>query len=425
MTETTPPVHLKLRGKIDEATVRFANRAALTAAHLFGVTIGTHLRHLRNLGDPLASLQAQLQEAELKARLGWQAAELLAARLAKIPERQRPYYTPTQRFQILQIKNLLAWSGEQAARVFLLCSNTIVNWERAADPNVTSIGSLVKPVPPIRRAADVVRFLVQLMASHGFGGPDLTARILARAGWRVSARSVERYRKEPLVAPPAAPEETQPQRPSRPVVTRFVHHVWMLDVTVVKSFLGNEEFHVAGVYDAHSRVPLSIEAFDRKPGAKDMALLLRRTARAFVPPRYVITDLGGEFTGAAFSKAVKRLGAIQRFASADSIRATARLERFWKTLKESAGLYGAALPLTIEDLEQRLELAFFHYVCLRPHEGLKGATPAEAFLGLEAACLKAVEPPRGGPGERNTEPPFVIEHLDPRSHSFPSLKPKA
>lgn len=80
MTETTPPVHLRLRGKIDEATERFANRAALTAAHLFGVTIGTHLRQLRSLTDPVAELQAQLEGAELKARLGWQAANLLAAR---------------------------------------------------------------------------------------------------------------------------------------------------------------------------------------------------------------------------------------------------------------------------------------------------------------------------------------------------------
>jgi hypothetical protein len=37
---------------------------------------------------------------------------------------------------------------------------------------------------------DVVRALVQLMTSLGFGGPDLVARVLARAGGKLSARSV-------------------------------------------------------------------------------------------------------------------------------------------------------------------------------------------------------------------------------------------
>jgi hypothetical protein len=89
----------------------------------------------------------------------------------------------------------------------------------------------------------------------------------------------------------------------------------------------------------------------------------------------------------------------------DNIKASARLERFWRTLKEGAGLYRLHLPLTSEDLEQRLELTLVHYLCFRPHEGLKGAVPAEAFLRLESAHLKAVEPLRGRPGEGPTAVP--------------------
>ena len=50
------------------------------------------------------------------------------------------------------------------------------------------------------------------------------------------------------------------------------------------------------------------------------------------------------------------------------------------SLKESAGLYRLHLPLTASDLEQRLELALVHYHRFRPHEGLRGAVPAEVFL---------------------------------------------
>jgi transposase InsO family protein len=198
----------------------------------------------------------------------------------------------------------------------------------------------------------------------------------------------------------------------------------MMDVTEVKQLLG-PTLQLAAVLDAFSRAPLTLQLFDRKPAARDMTRLLRATARAFARPKYVITDLGREFTGGAFKQVVKRLGVVQRFASKDNIKGTARLERFWRTLKESAGLYRLHLPLTSEDLEQRLELTLVHYLCYRPHGGLRGAVPAEVFLGLESAHLRAVEPPRGRPGEGPTAVPFEFAYLDPRSRRFPVLEPAA
>ena len=116
---------------------------------------------------------------------------------------------------------------------------------------------------------------------------------------------------------------------------------------------------------------------------------------------------------------------MQRFASKDNLYATARLERFWRSVKESAGLYRLQLPLTLDDVEQRLALALLHYVRFRPHEGLGGATPAEALLGIAPAYHNAVEPPRGRPGEGPITVPFHIEHLDPANRRFPILKPAA
>jgi transposase InsO family protein len=198
----------------------------------------------------------------------------------------------------------------------------------------------------------------------------------------------------------------------------------MMDVSQLTQFIGPDLF-IAAVFDAFSRVPLLVQVFEDKPGAKDMARLLMCAARAFAQPRYVITDLGGEFTGRAFARAIAQVSAVQRFASSDSILATARLERFWRTLKEAAHLYRLQLPLTAHDLEHRLELALLYYVAFRPHEGLDGATPLETFLGLEPAHLAAVEPPRGRPGESSADPPFQIAYLDPGNRGFPVLKPAA
>ncbi len=52
-----------------------------------------------------------------------------------------------------------------------------------------------------------------------------------------------------------------------------------------------------------------------------------------------------------------------------------------------------------------------------------GATPLEAFLGLDPAHRAAVEPPRGLPGERSAEPSFQIVYLDLANRKFPVLKP--
>jgi hypothetical protein len=127
------------------------------------------------------------------------------------------------------------------------------------------------------------------------------------------------------------------------------------------------------------------------------------------------------FAGKIFAKTVARLGAIHCLGSVDNLFATARLERFWRTLKDIAALRFHP-PLTLEDLDRRLETALTYYMAFRPHQGLDGATPAEALLGLEPAFATAVKPPRGRPGEGPLEPPFVIDFLDRDSRSFPFLK---
>jgi len=288
----TLPIRLRLRTKLSEARERLALRATLTAAHLLGLATGLHLRDLRGGKDPLVDLQARLEEAQLNARLAWEIVEMLAACFSKIPERRRPYYRPHLRFRILELRNLLGWSRELAARVFLICPNTLSNWDKNADPDSHTIGSTVKPTPPVTRFADSVRCLLQLMVRLGFGAEDLVAATVARAGWRLAPRSVRRIAKEQ----PGIPYHPPAGRPLGPVVARFTHHVWMMDVTEVQAFLGGSHF-VAAVFDAFSRMPLAVQTFERQPGASAMARLLKAAAKAFTRPKYLITDLGGEFRG--------------------------------------------------------------------------------------------------------------------------------
>jgi hypothetical protein len=81
--------------------------------------------------------------------------------------------------------------------MFRLSVETIARWEvEATSPDEAASRPLIAPNPPVRRFADVVRAVVKTMELAGFGGNDLIARTLARAGWKLSARTVGRIRRE-------------------------------------------------------------------------------------------------------------------------------------------------------------------------------------------------------------------------------------
>jgi hypothetical protein len=95
-----------------------ALRVLLKATELLGLALAERLRHYRDSGDACLDRFAQLKEESLHAALFRETADVLATRWDKLPERQRPHYSPEARFRILRIKALLALSAYEAARTF-------------------------------------------------------------------------------------------------------------------------------------------------------------------------------------------------------------------------------------------------------------------------------------------------------------------
>ena len=110
----------------------------------------------------------------------------------------------------------------------------------------------------------------------------------------------------------------------------------MMDVTEVQAFLGGHLPRVRGLRCLFQG-PSGSPDLRQEARASAMARLLKTAATGFPRPKYLITDLGSEFRGRIFRKAAARPGVVQRFASSDNIYATARLERFWRTLKQMRG----------------------------------------------------------------------------------------
>jgi transposase InsO family protein len=389
-----------------------AVRALMKATHLLGLALAQKLREYRDSGEPVLARYARWQEEALHVGLLRETIDVLGRRWDKIPERQRPHYSPQDRFRILRLRTLLALSAEDAARTFRVSSGTILRWERESQavPDRDTVGSLIKPIPPVRRFADVVRNVVHSLTLAGFPGDASIAAFLARAGWKLSRRTVQRIRREKPTAPPP---EAPPVSLGRSVRARRPHHVWMMDTTEIPGFLRLFSFKLAVVFDVFSRTPLLARVFLFEPTGPAISRLFTAAARRFASPPHFISDQGPQFTSEAFRRTLARHGVRARYGAIGRTGSIALIERFFRTLKATADLRGKP-PLLPGDLTNRLQPALEYYVWLRPHAGLGGATPGECLLHLRPAHLDAVPPPRGRPGQDvGTTIPFELRCLRP------------
>ncbi|MEO8585036.1 MAG: DDE-type integrase/transposase/recombinase [Acidobacteriota bacterium] len=384
--------------------------AVLRATHLLGLALGSALGKLSESGLTAQALFAKAEEQALLVRMLREAAEILGERWEKVADRHRPHYTAEQRFRILRLRTLLGLSQRETAELFRVSKETVGRWEEEAlsGRGGEDAFALIQPSPPVRRFADVARGVVKTMQLAGVGGSALIARTLARAGWKVSARTVGRIRRERWPTP-RAPEPALAV--PRAVRARRPNHIWMADLTDVRGLFGLVTFKVAVAFDVFSRLPLSMRVFVKEPSAFEMATLVSRTARRFGRPAHFVSDKGNCFRGGAFRRVLRRLGARPRFGAIGKKGSIALIERLWRTLKDTLGLR-VLCPLVAEDLRRKVELGLIHYAHFRPHEALGGATPAEIYFGRTPAHLSAIPPPRGRPGEGPMESPFRVESLD-------------
>ena len=337
--------------------------------------------------------------------------EIMRARLMRFPARQRKHYSPEERFNILVLMHTYGLSRAESAHTFLVDPQTISRWEREAlaEPEKEAIGTLVRAKPPLRGYDDVIKRLVQMLDALDIGGSAKIAQMIARAGIKIGRETVRRYRRAPR---PPAPTDSSTGKP-RVLRARYVNHIWLADLTVIRGFLGLYVFKLVVVLDLHSRFPLAFGIFTSEPTADQVLEVLDRAMRQHGRPRHFVSDQGSQFTAAVFRETLDALAIGQRFGAIGQYGSIAIIERFWRTLKE---LLGIRLwpPLSAEHLEARTELALGYYSTLRPHQGLDGATPAEVYLDEPPAASSAIPPPRKmARSTTGDEPlPFEVVFLD-------------
>jgi transposase InsO family protein len=387
-------------------------RLLLQAKELIMLALGLVLGQWRASRDPVSGAFAEHCQAEILWRRECDVREILSGRIRRIPPAQRIRYTPEERFRIVVHARTYRLSIAEAAAVFMVDPHTIARWiaEVTRQPDKDTVGSLVKATPPLRSYADVTRQLVAMLDELRVGGSRRIAQMLVRARIKVSHETVRRYRKDKSRRPPPRAEAAA----AGPVVrAKRPNHVWMTDVTTVPGFLRLWMFKLVVILDVYSRFPLAFRAFSKEPTSEQIADLVRGAAVRHGRPQHFVTDRGSQFTGGPFVQTLHNLRTKQRYGAIGRTGSIAIIERLWRTLKEMLELR-VVPPLSLSHLEHRVELGLCYYATWRPHQGLRGATPAELYFGQQPAGHDAVPPPRAGPGTMSGpgKLPFEVVYLD-------------
>ncbi len=412
---------------------RHAERAFLDATEGLALCCAAAWERRRQQGTTAEQLSAEIQKAHsvIHELRDWLA--ILSEHITDREPRRRHHYSPKLRFRILEHQRRFLLRVEETASRFHVTSQTVYNWlaELRENPEAQTIGSLLKPTPPVRRFADVVRRLCRQMEALGFGGKQKIAETLAQHSWKVSARSVGRFLNEkPCDPAPSAPSGLAEDQPAeianRPTTVRgdYPNHLVLMDITRVPLIFKWLYVHVAVVLDAFSRLPLAHELFLCEPSGPAMVALLGRAIRDHGRPRHLVTDHGPQFTSDEFRGFVTQQGLLPRYGAVGEFHSIGLIDRFFRTLKESLSLRFFR-PWNPRELKRRLAAALVHYAYVRPHTSLEGRTPIEAYYGIRGHLPRPVAPPRGRAGEPGPGVPFDFVFLDSEHRALPILVPRA
>lgn len=156
------------------------------------------------------------------------------------------------------------------------------------------------------------------------------------------------------------------------------NHVWALDLTG-KTALDGRTHMMLGIVEHASRAALTLEALHSK-SSWTLVSKLAAAIRRYGKPRCVKTDNEAIFTSRVFRLALFMLGIRHQTTDLHCPWQNGRIERFFGTLKERFRLLSVE---SFEALNGALGEYRFFYNHVRPHQRLGGATPAEAWDGVD------------------------------------------
>ncbi len=246
--------------------------------------------------------------------------ELLTEQLACAERRLkaagiRKPYSPKERLHILWCIEYFGLSRRQIPKYFGVARSTVWRWLRRLQDGVGLCGRKCQGC--VRRTSEeLIRLVWQVHELNPEWGRRYIARVLGTLGIFLAASTVRNILLRPKPRPegtPAAAGKPEEKRP-RQIVARYPNHVWLVDLTRVW------RWRVWPTW-----VLVTIDHFSRKvvaccplegPNAGWVVDVLGEAFRRHGPPKHIISDQEGIFTGEAFAELLwewdikHRLGAV-------------------------------------------------------------------------------------------------------------------
>ncbi len=323
------------------------------------------------------------------------------ARMAKLPPRKRPQYSPQERMAILELKAARAWNLAETARTFMVEPETITSWLKRA---VDAQDGLLQLSQPVNKYPDYVRYIIQrLKTLCPTMGKVRIAQVLARAGLHLGATTVGRIVKEEPFPDKPNFEVVETEKKGRVVTARYANHVWHVDMTTVPTagfwvpwapFCLSQVWPfcwwVIVVIDHFSRAVIGFAVFKKQPTADEVIAFMTNAVHAVGgPPRHLISDQGSQFTSKEFRAwcSAEPRSIKQRFGAIGQYGSIAIIERLMRSIKDEC-TRRIIVPLGEDGIRREVALFMNWYNQHRPHQSLGGRIPMDVYFGIEDEIIR-------------------------------------
>jgi len=239
---------------------------------------------------------------------------------------------------------------------------------------------------------ELMRLIDEEFLRHPFYGSRKLRDYLNRNGFSVNRKRVQRLMRlmgiesvapKPNTSRPRKEDKVYPYLLKKLSITE-PDQVWCSDITYIR--LGHGFVYLTAVMDWSSRYVLSWEisvTMDDDFCVNALKSALRKHNR----PEIFNTDQGSQYTGNAFTGALKERGIKISMDGKGRCMDNIFIERLWRSVKYE--------KIFLEEFETVTELIaglkeyFEFYNFERPHQSFSGRTPAEVYWGEEVAKMAA------------------------------------
>ena len=283
-------------------------------------------------------------------------------------------------------------SAKEIADLLEVSDASVYKWRQVFEKE--GIAGLQKKSasPSLKRRCKALeeRILARRKENPDAGVRRIRDQLRREEGLTVSAETVRQVVNEAGLQ--RAPQKSKRRRPQ---VRRFERSVpnalWQIDIFTFELKRMYRVYLVA-IIDDHSRYIVSHGLF-RQQTADAVLEVVKGAIGEFGAPREILSDNGRQFVAwrgkSRFQKVLRRQGIGHVRSAPHHPMTLGKIERYWKTIWVE--FLEEAVFASFADARQRLEHWVNYYNFQRPHQGIKGACPADRFFGVANPVEEAVQ----------------------------------